>query len=574
MASRFPLRPTRRCSAVASVVILAALLAGCSPGPAELARVGSRRVTAEEFMNVARANLRQYPGTADDARSTLLADLVRRDLLLEAADHMGLFRDSLTVRFRKDTEEQALARALYQSLAPTDIPVSNAEVDSFYRWRQSEAHIALIYVPNRTQADAAMNALRIGEPFASVADRFSPPRTLPPGGDLGYLQPGALVDPLDTWLRSAPVGRTLGPTEAPGEGWFIARVLDRRPARNRPSIEVERPWIASAIQQRKQRSVSTRAFTEIAARYHVAVEPGASEELFMIAGHQRAVSDGSGDPTPEQRTHVLVRYEDGEGHPLTFTLADALANLEARPSDRPNFMMTPAIETWLQSQGVQRAAVIEARRRHLAEVPEVAREITERINNQVLERVYNHVIGNVGDPTPEEILAAYERHAAGYVQVNSVHVLHVTFADSAAATALLRHGGHTGTLRDALKMAGIEGRVVEERVRLPNPTEPWNILQGSFMSMGEGSWLGPIRAPGGWMVLQLLDKEQVRQPFEKLAPAIQQSLHDEALALRRDRSLMHFTDSLRMVVKPYKVSPERLKSIPWPVPPAGAGSGS
>lgn len=574
MVSRPTIRLLRRFATIAATLSLAALLTGCSQRPPALARVGPRTITVDEFMNVARANGQQYPGLPDEARSMLLEDLVRRDLMLAAADQMGLFHDSTTVRFRRDVEEQALARALYQRLAPADIAVSPAEVDSFYTWRAAEAHLLLIYVPNRQTADAAMNALGTGEPFGAVADRFSPTRTLPAGGDLGYLQPGSLVDPLDAFLRSAPIGKTLGPVEAPGEGWFIARVLDRRAVKNRPPFAVEQPWITSAIQQRKQRAVSTAAFTRLSEQYHVALEPGAGQELFMIANRQRAATDGSADPTPEQKTHVLVRYEDGNGHPLTFTLGDALHNLETRPADRPNFMMMPAIDTWLHSQAVQSAAVLEARRRHIQEEPTIAREIAERTNNHVLEHVYAGVAGGIGDASEQEILAAYERHASGYIQLNSVRLLHVTFADSAAATELLRHGGHTGTLRDAAKMAGVEGRVVEARVRFPNAQEPWKSMQASFMAMANNEWTGPIRAPGGWMVLQLIDKDQVRQPFEKLVPVIQQSLKDEALAMKRDQRLARFTDSLRTVIKPFEISRERLNRIPWPVPPVMPSPGT
>ncbi len=552
--------------------LLAAALGGCTSHAPELARVGSRVITTEDFVTVARANTQQYPGTAEQARRMLMEDLVRRDLMLAAADGAGLSRDSATVALRRQTEDQVLAGALYRSLAPSDIAVSAGGVDSFYRWRGIETRIRLLSAANRPTADAAMNALHAGDDFGTVADRFTPTRMLPPGGELGYLQPGALVDPLDGLLRTGPLRVLIGPLEAPGEGWFIVQLLDRRAVKKRPRIDLERPYITSAIQQRKQRSASSRAFTDLAARYHVTVVPGAAQQLFMIANRQ---TFGHDTPrTPEQLRGAVVQYEDASGRRLAYTLGEALKDLQARPGEGPNFMMLPAIETWLQSQGVQRAAVIEARRRHLHEEPAIARQIQERVNNQVLERVYNEQIGNVGDPTEEEIRAVYERRRTGYIELDAVHLLHVTFADSAAAAGLLRHGGHSGTLRDAARMAGVANRVIEERVRFPNPKEPWKSMQAAFISMQPDEWTGPIRAPGGWMVLQVLDKDQSPQAYEKLVPAIQQSIRDEALTLRRDRRLAQFTDSMRAVIRPLVVHPERLERIPWPVPPAGAMSGS
>ena len=198
MPSRFESRPARpsRSAALVLVVLLPILCSSCSPGGAELARIGPRAITAEEFMEVARVNTQQYP-QVDAGRTMLFEDLVRRDLMLAAADRMGLFRDSSVVESRTRLENEVLTRALYQRLAPNDIAVSLAEVDSFFLWRGTEGHIQLVFTPNRDMADAAMVALHSGQAFGAVADRFSPPGMLPPGGDLGFLQPGAMVHPLD-----------------------------------------------------------------------------------------------------------------------------------------------------------------------------------------------------------------------------------------------------------------------------------------------------------------------------------------------------------------------------------------
>ena len=69
---------------------------------------------------------------------------------------------------------------------------------------------------------------------------------------------------------------------------------------------------------------------------------------------------------------------------------------------------------------------------------------------------------------------------------------------------------------------------------------------------------------------QLLGKDGAPLEYAKLDPNIQQALQNEALEFARERRLKELTDALELRLKPV-VYKERLKRIPWPVPPAGPG---
>ena len=69
---------------------------------------------------------------------------------------------------------------------------------------------------------------------------------------------------------------------------------------------------------------------------------------------------------------------------------------------------------------------------------------------------------------------------------------------------------------------------------------------------------------------QLLGKDGAPLEFARLDPNIQQALQNEALEFARERRLRELTDALTLQLKPV-VYPERLKPIPWPVPPAAPG---
>jgi parvulin-like peptidyl-prolyl isomerase len=549
-------------------VWLAAPLAGCGTRVPVVARVSTRSITVDDFNAAARANWMQYPGTPDQAKRLLLDDLVRRDLLLMVADARHLERDSSVRRLRASEEDQVLMAALSQQLAPPTIPVSDAEVATFYAWSGIRARLQLIYCTDRLAADAAAAELKGGRPFEAVANQFTPAGLIPPGGNLGEVAAGSLVDPLDGLVREAPVGVIVGPVEAPGEGWFIARVLDRRVVPPNAPLEMQRPQLSDMLRQRKQRLSSTRAFQELREQYRVALEPGGAQTIFAIFNvpdQTAAESKDKFDVPSAERARVMARYVDASGAPQTYTLGEALDDLRTPDTERPAGTVLPAIEEWLQQQVVRRVAILEARRRGIDRDPAVMRTIDERVNNAMLESVYGAAVANDVTASPEDVRAAFERHAAQYQRLIAVRVQHITFNDSASSNAFVEHGAHhAASLAEAAKMAGISARVIEERVTFPSRDPSWAPLQPNFQTMAPGEWAGPIRTRDGFRVFEVVDKEQTPATFESLSPAVQHALEQEAIALKRDQRLTTVTDSLRRIAIPLEIRQDVLARIPWP----------
>src|SRR5207253_588811 len=103
---------TRALAAGALSLIAAATLASCGPREPVVAQVGNRSITVSEFNDIAARAAGRYPGPPDAAKALLLQDLIRRDLLLEAATRRGLERDSLARRQREQVESEVLSSAL------------------------------------------------------------------------------------------------------------------------------------------------------------------------------------------------------------------------------------------------------------------------------------------------------------------------------------------------------------------------------------------------------------------------------------------------------------------------------
>jgi len=549
-------------------LLLAALpVIGCAPRPATLARVGTRTITVDDFNLAARANWSQYPPQPNEARHLLMEDLVRRALLLELAESRGMLRNPLTVNFRNNLEQEALTQAVNERLIPRDVPISDAEVASFYAWSGIRAHLLLLYAPERADAEAAIVGLKAGQPFSEVVRRHSPPGMIPNGGDLGEISGGALVDPLDGLVREAPVGEIVGPIDAPGEGWFVARVLSRRTVPPQAPLEVQRPLLMGMLRQRKQRLISVRAFQGLREQYLVSVAPDGPQALFRLLNRPMLPDSRQPapiQPSPEERRIVVVTYVDASGRPLSYTLGEAYDELQAPDRPRPPATQIGAIQAWLEQQVIRRVVPLEARRRGLDRDPTIARAIEERLNNSILESVYALEVGGAPAASDAEVQAVYDRRAAQFRVIEAAQVLHVTLPDSAATAALIEHGAHAGSLRDAAKMAGATAPVIEERVKFPNPNPIWKAIGPGLQSMSKGEWAGPVRTPDGWMVLQLEDRQEHVAAFDQLTPAVQQGLRDQALSERREARLAAYTDSLRRTTHPFEIHEDVLNRVPWP----------
>jgi hypothetical protein len=464
-----------------------------------------------------------------------------------------------------------LSQALLQRMVIQGVPVSDGEIATRYGWIATQSHLQLIFAPDQSAANAAMNDLAGGVDFATVSTHYTPQGLLPPGGDAGWLMPGTLVPPLDDELREAPVGAIRGPIEAPGDGWFILRVLARRPAPPNPPLEAMRAQLADMLRQRKVRSQSMRMLHDLRTTYRVRIEPGAAQAMFQAARLQNDPdSTRRRDPSSEERSRVLARYDDELDRPHTFTLGDALGDLLDRAVPPPNATSTPALQDWIISQVLIRISLAEARRRGIDREPEVRRQLEEGTNNLVLDQIYGQLVTSAFEVTDADVRAVYARHAGQYQRLDAVHIARVLVPDSASAAALAEHGMHAGSLREAATMAGISAPVGEQTIRYPTEDPQWKSYDAMFMSMAPGQMSAPLRTGSGWIVLQLLGKQQFDQPFDKLPPAIRQHLAEETLARMRDARLVAVTDSLRRTVKPVEVHPERLSRIPWPLPDSPA----
>ncbi len=567
VTSPFPHPAGRRPAAVTDLApaVLACLLCGCSTDPGVLARVNRQPITLAQFNEAARGNLQQLAGPPDSAKARLLKDLVDRELLVQGALGQRLDQTPEFQAYRRTLEGQVLREALYQRLLGGPFPVSDAEIRTLYDRRATATRARLIYAFDETLAREAAKDLDRGEDFAVVADRYNQPGMVPPGGDIGFLQPGTMLASLDDILRTSAPGKVVGPISAGTEGWFILRVEERRP-QPQPPFEEGRAQLGEMLRQRKQRLAVARVIEQLRVEHQVVVAQGASQ---LLSGKLRPVPGDSRvpqtppPPSPQDRQLVLARHQGG-----TYTLGEAYDDLMSGGAGRLDFAMLPSVERWIQSQTIERAALVEAHRRRLADEPDVKRRMRERLNNYLLDGYYQaQVLGRIRIG-PEDFRAAYERYRPSLVRLQSARVLSVSVGDSATAAALAAQAGQASSLREAAATAAVGGRVSEETLKFPAESPLWTQFENHLATMSPGAIAGPFPIAGRWLIFQLREKLQDAPSFENLPAAMVGQLQGVATEMKREARLLVLTDSLRQTF-PVTLHTDRLRRLPWPPAPAG-----
>jgi len=161
--------------------------------------------------------------------------------------------DSLGVS--EPSYRESLKRVLSEiNLISQGVEVTEDEVRAFYRrnadprnmralfYTPPRVTIAVIATPTQALAQKAAAALKAGEPFPSVAARYSIHDSVSHGGIVGPFYLGrsmtAVTTGLDALARMVDDGQQIGPIKRGGV-WWIVRCLKREPAVTRSYDEVK-----------------------------------------------------------------------------------------------------------------------------------------------------------------------------------------------------------------------------------------------------------------------------------------------------------------------------------------------
>lgn len=254
------------------------LLQGCGgkAGDAE-ARVNGEAISAADLDLELR-----FSGS--NSRETALEDLIDLALVLQEGGRLGVrlsaealesalqlaragtepkaFQESLKARglkpaeWRERVRKQALADEVVRLTLRSRVAISRQDLKDYYwehvtRFRRKESgKLSQVFSKSRRQAEKAHEELRLGEPFAEVARRYSEAPEAAAGGSLGWVEKGSLPSVLDK-AAFALKAKTHSQVLKSPYGWHLIYMEERREARNF-SLDEAAPEIHSTLLRERE----------------------------------------------------------------------------------------------------------------------------------------------------------------------------------------------------------------------------------------------------------------------------------------------------------------------------------
>lgn len=170
-----------------------------------------------------------------ESRRETVNDISEAVLFAEAARGEKLHeRPDVAFQIRWQTM-QILMQAYFEKISEK-WDISEAAVRKYYETHRADfvraEAVKAAHILTETEPEALMMALRArsGENFGDLAAEYSrDPNTAMQGGDLGWVEKGAMVPEVDTVIMKGRPGEISGPVKS-GYGWHVIMTGERRPA--------------------------------------------------------------------------------------------------------------------------------------------------------------------------------------------------------------------------------------------------------------------------------------------------------------------------------------------------------
>ena len=209
-------------------------------------------------------------------------------LFAEAAKARGMeARPDIAFRIKWQTM-QILTQAYFEQNA-SKWDMSEKAVRGYYDTHREEFYEAPAYhtrhILAQTEGDALSAAMEVyrTKDFAKVAAEYSrDPNSAQKGGDLGWVEKGMTVQPVEDAIESASPGSLVGPVKS-DYGWHIIEVTERRQGR-----ELTFEESAERAAQGLQREYLEKELKNLESKFEVKINEDALVNLGGIPAPQAA----------------------------------------------------------------------------------------------------------------------------------------------------------------------------------------------------------------------------------------------------------------------------------------------
>ena len=513
-----------------------------------LARVGDRITRVRDFtfywFNAWPPDL---PEPDSAGRAEFLASIVSRDLMALEAARLNIpvtFEDRLAIR---EYRQRMLGNILYRRVVVDSVRISEEDVKRHwesFRYEVRASHILFRDEETAQQVRADLLAHKLT--WEEAVTRYSlDDSTRADAGSLGWLTYGRVGTSIAIDIFPLTPG-TLSPVFRDDDGFHIARVDERRPARA-PDFNSTRALVRMYLEQH-QTAVRLGALHDVMRRrIHLTYDDAncawarrqfvkSFEVTRGALGTQLAFNDIVPEFLPEDTSRVLARFDGGTLSLGQFVTKYSEVQTAARPDVSSPGLFRRAVDSFILEPAMAEEALL----RGLENDPVSVKNLRIKHEELAVRHLYQDSVLAQVSLTPKERRKFYEKNRTAYITFPSVRYAlfgckEQRLADTLAAR--LRAGESAErVLADSLygwSVGTIASRRQSERGAMYK-------LLFETLRPGQVEVQGPNK-DGGWAVVQSLSYDPGRQlSYEEAANYVDENLQK----IRGEEQLAAFSKRL------------------------------
>lgn len=538
--------------------LLVALVLASAPAapPADevVARVDGTAILGSELRDRI-VSTRAAGGTA--APEPLVEDLINEVVMAAEGYKLGLAKDPEVVAAVAQERRRLAGIRLVDKEINTAANLDDAQLQAMYHLGADSAHLLLIVLPSKADAEAALGRLRKGGKAADEASHSLDPATLN-AGDYGTRSRGQLPTELEGPAFAVPLNVWSGPV-ALSLGFGVFQVLERSVA-DASGFAAKR----EDLKRFAEAQARTRYKTHYVAQLRKAAGVKVDEDFLKTTGTRLGV-------TPKEADHVLATVG---GRPIKYgAVVEEVRRIWG--GKEGGHASGPGVKTEIAWSLVDTALLEDdAVKRKLHELPEIVAASKKREREAVVRALSARERKAVPAPPDAEVEAYYRQHSADFRVPASRPCSHLVVADEAIAKSLADRAkkgeAFDGLAREYSRdtstaaTGGALGPMTDERLSLLGASEP--SLAAAIQKSKPGEVAGPVKSQLGWhLVVCGASTPAGTRPLAEVKDAI-------AERLRGDRGNQAVVKKIRELREKAKITIDRAAIARAVQPPGGTAT--
>ncbi len=563
---------------VVSLLITALLLNHCGLSEDTVAKVGSEKITVEEFKTQLQS---RYPGKENftDIDSTrkmaALNQMIDRTLKVNAAYDMNLDENE-DIRDAYEKQRSRMLGNKYFEKIVVDELIPEAEIEEF-KERQSEeiraSHILIAFEgssaraqTNRTEKEARELAgqlskrVKAGEDFGDLAEQYSDdPTAKSKKGDLGYFTWGRMVHQFQEAAFQLSPGEISDPVLTQF-GYHVIKVTDRREnenARDMDTSEMEMQIKRQLFQAYRDtaRDMWMDHLEKLRSDANFEIIKENLEQVATLAFNKNEQGlTKAEDYTGEEKNIVVAEWDGGE-----IKLGDLFEvydnNFERLRRTLSNQV---ALEKEIENYSSREFVTNAAEKMGLMNDEDIKNDLRQFLEQRMIAELQRVEVNQKAVPSEEEIRAYYDAHSSEFKNAKRIEIREVFTKDKKTAERVLKKAKQGADFKKLVQQYS-EDKFLKEKdgylgFKTVNQRGP--VSQEAF-KLGGNAIGGPIKYRNGWTVFKTGEvREESIKSFEEAKNQVKSKLRNENIRERRKAWDQELQDAYTV-----KINQEVLKTI-------------